>query len=335
MVSELETALSTFYDNNGIDHEQYTDNRKEHYLTGVEYDPKICKSNLEEVLNEWLHNFEEKDRAYYLKMFENFTYLTRKSFEWKVYCLKEYIFDILSQYPKDKIMIILSESKSGYKSGASEMASALWSACDGEIRKSQIREMYSKAEIEELINMDAIIFADDIVATGFSLKETIEKFFERFPYKEFTHTKFYATGVLATKRGKRVIDKLCKSGIAVQWVYNENYLVQAFKGDYIFAGSQKAQIEETILKYEEKIGKDDDGKSYVMGFEACKLLVAFHYETPNNTLCTFWRYGEQHVPLFERNSNQKLSLREIIDRKKTMSNNAYMIKSLEKKDGSI
>ena len=327
--NEIEFSISNFYKNNSIKYEQYTDNRDIHYSEGLDLDTKIYKPNLKMALNEWLQNFDEKDRKYYLKMFEHFTYLTQRNFDCKVYYLKKYIFESLSECHQDKILIVFSESKKGYKSGASEMSTAWWKACNGEMRKSQLIEVCSKVEIEDLIEMDAIVFADDIVATGFTLKATIEDFFSKFPYEKFVHTKFYATGVIATKRGERIIKKLPRKGIDITWLYNQEYIVQAFKGEYIFKGNEVNNIENVILNYEKKIGSDNDGKSYIMGFEASKLLIGFHYEIPNNTMCTFWRYGEEHVPLFERSSNQKISLEAIRARKKMMTDNAYRMKSIE------
>lgn len=121
-------------------------------------------------------------------------------------------------------------------------------------------------------------------------------------------------------------------GIDVTWIYNQNYILQAFKGEHIFKADEKSEAEYAVLKYEEKIGQDEDGKSYVMGFESSKLLVGFHYEIPNNTLCTFWRYGKKHIPLFERSSNQSITLEEIKNRKRMMRDYAYKIKSIEKED---
>lgn len=328
---EIQTAISNFYRNNHIDYKKYTDDMKACYENNLKWDPKIYKPNLEAALYEWLNNFEDEDKTIYLRMFEHFTYLTQHNFEYKVWCLKEYIFEVLSEYPKDKILIVFSESKTGNKSGASEMSAAWWKACCGQMRKSQLIMIHNKVKKEEIIGMEAIVFMDDIVATGFSLKAVIEGFFGKFPYCEFKETKFYATGVLATQRGRRTIRELEKKGIHVTWRYDPNaFLCQAFKGGYIFGADEKQETEKAVLKYEKKIGIDEDGKSYVMGYEASKLLVGFHYEIPNNTLCTFWRYGENHVPLFERSSNQKFSLEEIRNRKTMMRDNAYKMKSLKR-----
>ena len=340
MVKEekIQASMSRFYEENGINPAEYTGDRSRHYTTGrLEYDSRICQPNLEAALEKWLENYEERDQEYYLRMFEHFTYLPERYFEERVFHLKEYVSGKISECPQDKWMIVLSESEKGYKSGASQMSVAWWKACDGEIGKDQLVEIYSKVPFEKVSQMEAIIFVDDIVATGVTLKRTIKAFFDRFPKENFVHTKFFATGVLATKRGKRHIVQLEKEGIPVTWIYNQEeyeYLPQAFKGNHIFSATEAKEAEKAVLRYEEAIGKDEDGKSYVMGYEKSKLLVGFHYEIPNNTLCTFWRHGEKHVPLFERSGNQKISLQELINKRKKMGKNAHKIASIQEKHES-
>lgn len=333
----IQASMVKFYEENNIHPERYTDSMEKHYLEGLDWEGMIYQPNLEAALEEWLKNYEEEDKGYYLKMFEHFSYVTQRSFEYRVFRLKEYLFQALSECCQDKIMIVFSESTKGYKSGTSQMAVAFWKACNGEIGKDQLVEVYSKVALEKVTQMEAIVFADDIVATGVTLKGTIQGFFERFSKDNFLHTKFFATGVLATKRGERFIGNLRKEGLNVTWLYDQTeykYLSQAFKGNHIFSNKEKKEAENAVLKYEEQVGRDENGKSYVMGYEKSKLLVGFHYETPNNTLCTFWRHGEKHVPLFARSGNQRISLQEIINKRKKKGNNAYKIASVEGKNES-
>lgn len=334
---DIQASILNFYSKNEINPERYTDDRDRQYKEGLDYDSKIYQPNLEAALAKWLENYEERDKDYYLRMFGHFTYLTQRYFEYRVFRLKEYVFDELSEYQQDKIMIVFSESAKGYKSGASQMSAAWWKACDSEMGKDQLIEICSKVPFGKVAQMEAIVFVDDIVATGVTLKGTIEAFFDRFPKDNFVHTKFFATGVMATKRGKRHIGQLKKEGLPVTWIYNQEeyeYLPQAFKGDHIFSAAERKEAEKAVLRYEEEVGKDEDGKSYVMGYEKSKLLVGFHYEIPNNTLCTFWRHGKTHVPLFERSGNQNISLQEVINKRKKMRRNAYKIASMKGKNES-
>lgn len=332
MEEAMKEALDYFYKHNNIDYMRYTDNKEVSYEKGLEFDDRIYKDSLENRLNVWLQSFEDIDKEYYLKMFENYDYYTEKKFSYEVYRLGKFIYDEYSSCPKEKILLVFAENKNGYKSGSSQMSAEWWKSNKGEIGKSHLIECYSKVEEEELLDYNVIVFLDDIVATGETLKATIRSFFKRFPLVKFKGTKFVATGLLATKRGKRAVLGLNREGILIEWLYpDQKYLKQAFLGEHIFKGEQVKEIESRILRYEESVGRGEDGKDYVMGYAGSKLLVSFFYETPNNTLCTFWRYGEKHVPLFERSSNQKFSLAEIKRRKEQLRKNAYNIKSMEEK----
>ena len=69
-----------------------------------------------------------------------------------------------------KIIFILKDIQIAWKN-------IIWKACNGEIGKDQLVEAYSKVALEKVTQMEAIVFADDIVATGVTLKGTIQGLF--------------------------------------------------------------------------------------------------------------------------------------------------------------
>lgn len=82
---------------------------------------------------------------------------------------------------KSKVLFVVIESKSGIKSGADEMASNLWNDNRiNDLKKSQIITAFSKVKKEKIKNAGVIIFLDDILATGFTIREQIDLFLERF-----------------------------------------------------------------------------------------------------------------------------------------------------------
>lgn len=91
-------------------------------------------------------------------------------------------------------------------------------------------------------------------------------------------------------------------------------------GDYIFKGNEKAKIEKIIEKYEKEIAAEEN---VVMGFEGCRILLSFYYNTPNNTLCSFWKYTDKNIPPFPRDKYKRPTLEAIRQKKKKMVNNAY------------
>ena len=58
--------------------------------------------------------------------------------------------------------------------------------------------------------------------------------------------------------------------------------------------------------YEKLIGTclTEPDKSFFMGFEKNRLILSFYYNTPNNTLSTFWRAGVDMEPPFYRDGDQ-------------------------------
>lgn len=67
-----------------------------------------------------------------------------------------------------------------------------------------------------------------------------------------------------------------------------------------------------------------------MGFGRCKLLLAFHYETPNNTLCSFWKATDKNHPVFVRSGYARPSVDDLKKRDKHMQKNAYEFKAVNR-----
>ena len=52
-------------------------------------------------------------------------------------------------------------------------------------------------------------------------------------------------------------------------------------------------------------------KDFILGFEEVESLVAFHYNTPNNTLGLFWQDLSDFVALFPRHKRKKTLLKNL------------------------
>ena len=61
-----------------------------------------------------------------------------------------------------------------------------------------------------------------------------------------------------------------------------------------------------------------------MGFGKCKILLSFFYNTPNNTLCSFWKCTDKNIPPFPRDKDRRPTLDIIRKRKKRNTDNAYL-----------
>lgn len=325
----VERAITAFYAGNEIRDELYADSEEEHYLTGKPFDYRIARPLLKGRLVEWLEGFEEEDRIYFLKLFESFTYITAIEFECRMRLLCRELYEELGKegISQEEILFVLTESRAGIKSGSTEISSALWKVNHGELEKKQIIEAYSKAEAENVARARAVVFIDDILATGITLLNTVEAFFARFPYESFTDTKFYYTSIAWKRRAVRLIKKdlaaRADKPVLTEFLPENasRELASAFKNG-CFSGEERRLAEQRVARYEEEIGQEGE-KSYAMGYGKSKLLLAFAYETPNNTLCSFWKYSDRNRPVFARSGQKRPSVSELRRRKQHMQNNAY------------
>jgi len=338
----IESILGNFYANNNIRPEIYTDSIEDVYLNDKKYDIRIPFPVLKSKVEKWVEEFEPQDKEYFLKLLEQFTYLTQDALAYRINQLCDCLFSKLMTLgiEKSEVLFVVIESKSGIKSGADEMASVLWNVNRiNELKKSQIITSFSKVEKEKIKNAGVIIFLDDILATGFTMRQQIDVFIERFG-DVCDHTKLcYFTGVLATNSAINYVKRKMKTkAIKVEpFIQKEQLIRSAFKGDYIFGNDIVKGVEHIIRKYEDIISSfnnEEDGIDFSMGFRQCKLLLAFHYETPNNTLCTFWKATDKNSPIFERSEYSRPSIDALKKQKSHLAENAYLHKSINRGKGS-
>lgn len=335
MEEKKNTAIDNFYKMNNIDDKRFTANNKEAALCGMFFDKNIPRSILQEKLSIWLSNFTKKDQKYFLALFENFMYITSGQL---TYLVGEVWDDLCKKIGEDNlsdVAFVFKESSKGCKSGANDLAAEIWRHGEGLIEKKQLITNISSAKNNLVYNKKSIIFFDDIIATGFSMREVLRQFFTKYPVENFNQTKFYIISIFSTRRGERFIREKVIKDFDVEYIPTQEKLKSAFRGNYIFKNEDIADAEKIVLKYEKKSGKEVDGKIFEMGFAESKLLVGFAYEIPNNTLSTFWRYTEDFTPLFQRGADQGLTLNKIQKRKKEMQNRAYAIKCMENSNESI
>lgn len=329
-----ENAIAKFYDYNKINEKNYSMDAKDR-LFGLVLDTNLPRTILENNLNLWLNNFALDDQETFLTLFSNFRYIPKNIFEYMVACFVDRIKIEFRECDLKETLFVFVESPKGCKSGIDDFAVALWECLKGEIRKEQLITHFSMLKKESIIKIKNIIFVDDIIATGFSMVRNISRFFEKFPFCRNSDIKFYAASLFLTRRGKKYIEKKIDN---MTLLADKDLLKSAFRGDFIFTNDELQCREKCVLPYEVKAGKEYEGKKYVMGFSESKLLIGFYYEIPNNTLSTFWRHTEDFTPLFPRSSehafSHKLTLKEIINKKKMMANKAYVIKSMGGHDES-
>ena len=151
-----------------------------------------------------------------------------------------------------------------------------------------------------------LVVVDDYSGTGNTFIKTINEMIQE--NAKVKNTKFYFLTLHITKRALNVIREYEKEvGVRIKVFYLE-CTEEIFKGDYIYSKIEAEYKEREYIKiYErQKIKKD-----YILGYKEVESLVAFHYNTPNNTLGLFWQDLGEFAALFPRKKQRKTTLSEM------------------------
>ena len=316
-VMTKEEALDAFLKKNGIDYDRATNKQD------ICYDARIAE--LPEQLDLWLSGIASSDHDVFLELFSGYTYLTieqcRQRYERILDLLKEQLKQIGSCL--DETLFVTIEN-SAFASGADNVRSDLRGCDRNRVEKDQLVAAQNRLREEEIQPYKAIVFIDDIAGSGCTLWSEMKAFSERFPeIISNQNTRLYLACIIPSKKGVDHLQKNCQNfPRQIGLLYDPQWLQYP-------AFEKSSTSYQRLRPYEEEIDnymRTPKDKRYFMGFGQNRLLVSFYYNTPNNTLCTFWRAIPDKLPLFIRYGNQKLNrlqIAEMRERKKQMCNQAY------------
>lgn len=333
--SSVEEAINDFYKNNRIIPDNYLSVENEAYLQGKEHDSYIGKDIFSSRINEWLQTFSYEDINIFLNLLGNYTYLTRREYTHKISVLSEDIYNELQALgiPFNDIIFITIPSPKGIKSGGDEVRSYLNTVnISRGINNKQIICSEELRTPEIFKNKKALIFIDDLIGSGKTIKTAINNLLEYFNQNNinvFQYQLFF-TGIYTSKSAcSNIIKYYKKLNITIKPIHIE-LPKKLLKGEVIFNSKEHKHIISIIKKYEKLIDSyqaKTTYKDFHMGFDRGKLSISFFYNTPNNTLCNFWEYSDTHIPLFERRSEIRPSINNLKARKCNNEINAYLQKA--------
>lgn len=314
-----EQAVSAFFHSNQIDPAQLSN-----YL-----DPKL--EHLPEKVDQWLNIVDPSDRELFLRLLSRYTYLTNPAavqrYHQGIQLLEEMLADF--QLSLWDVLFISTESSDGRKSGSDHVRTDLHRLCMDRIDASQIVASTYKLPEDALADYRGVVFVDDIVGSGFTLLRTIRSFLDRFPAA--AGLPLFLLCVVPTEQGLSFLSRqLQKREIRLIPVFKQEWIaVPAFQHADLFPEAERPDAVARIRKYEVLIDAymKDPERSYVFGFWGSRQLVSFYYNTPNNTLCTFWRWTDTHTPLFPREKQPQISLRDLQQVKRRKDASAYRIRA--------
>lgn len=153
-----------------------------------------------------------------------------------------------------------------------------------------------KLSIEKFEYIENVIFIDDIIGSG----KTVKKFFEANKEKLLKVKSLIFCVVILDNGLSYLEDYFNANGFDCQIV---SYSKQspAFDINYIFEGD--ASIKEArLMDFEKELF--GNSSNFILGYENGQALVSFFRNTPNNTIGSFWFSGKKWRGLFPRNNEK-------------------------------
>lgn len=257
-------------------------------------------NNFELKVTEWLGQIEEKDIKYFIQLLTLFRYYDRIKIR---QCFIKLFCTFAHKANNFNTIYMPITSKNGIINGATELINIFQRAnhISKEVMPIQPNDYYANRNLN---NVENIVFIDDIIGSGTTVKYFFEHLIKNYP-KLIKKKKIFILSLVATQKG---IDRICKfcdeKKIDVNFIFNYK-LEKAFVPNNVFKDEKLAnEAKKVIRKYEKRVATDP---IYILGYKKSELLVSFYYNTPNNTLCTFWctNKNANWNALLKRDENDK------------------------------
>ena len=230
-------SVDQFYKFNHINSKKYASDQMEAYRENKTYDAQIARADLEEKVGCWIERFNESEREYFFSLFENYNYISENEYKHRIWQLSEAIYEELEekQIAREEVLFVTVPSPKGVSCGGDQLRSHLLCAnLDWGMDKNLIIADIEKMNPSVLVGKKAIVFIDDILGTGFSIRETIENFAEYCGEKNLDDYLIYVTGILITKRAVRYLSKKVRKTKVFQLQGEKNSIKNCMTGGYIF-----------------------------------------------------------------------------------------------------
>lgn len=153
-----------------------------------------------------------------------------------------------------------------------------------------------KLNKEDFDNIENIIFLDDIIGTG----KTVKRFFEK-NIEKLLKVKCYIFCIEILEEGKTSLEEFFKEkNLKCEIIYH-NLHIKAFSENHIFCDNCQDN-EKLLRKFEKELWKKDSRN--ILGFDNSQAIVSFFRNTPNNTISSFWYDDYRWKGLFPRDDRK-------------------------------
>lgn len=255
------------------------------------------REDFAERIDKWLQAFPKEEHPFLLELLMQFYYYSEERIKEKVVQLYD---AFTKRYQGDVKEVIYTKIIKEQGVACSDILFiSFW---------MQNNIMYSCAENNILGLLEAeeipkeLVVVDDYSGTGKTFIKTVDRMLQANTLVQ--NVNFYFLTLHITQRAIEQIEEYAKNvGINIE-IISLDYSDEAFKKNYIYS---EIEAEQKKRYYTELCSKHMIEK-FVLGFEDVSSLVAFHYNTPNNTLGIFWQDLIDFTALFPRKEKQRTTL---------------------------
>lgn len=262
---------------------------------------KSIKKEFDVKIDDWLNQFNKSERSLLLNLLCNFYYYSETRLNEKVKTLHS---NFISEFPEESKIAIYSKIQKVSRVGFSDIVfTSYW--------KGNALKDHSTPDAYYLLENDQVppvlIIIDDYLGSGDTFLTQIKKMIRI--NNKITKSKVFFLTIHGTEMGFKNIDKFATEKEMEIKVIALDISFKAFKGDYIFTN-----LESEIKKSNfEQICNNHNLIEEIWGFADSQSLVAFEYNSPNNTMPIFWRNLENYTALFKRHQKTTTNLSEMRD----------------------
>ena len=251
-------------------------------------------------IEEWLTHFSKDEQDLLLDLLSKFYYYSEEKIKFKT---KE-LYDKFVSGHKDVIERVVY-SKVFKEYGASYSDILFTSFWLNNNLSDQAEPNLIQLVKDGSIPTDVAI-VDDYSGTGKTIIRTIDQLVQ-FNSNAAKSMYYFLTLHITNRALEQIKEYSDNTGICIEVVFLEK-TEETFKQGYLYK-----ELEAISKKhaYETVCNKLSVNKEYVFGFEEVQSLVAFHYNTPNNTLGLFWQDLSDFVAVFPRHKRKNTSLQQL------------------------
>ena len=237
-------------------------------------------------ISTWLTAFDKDEQPQLLTLLGYFQYYSEKKLKEKAKELKNLLDSVEPKYENPVFIPIIREVGAGY---SDLFFDNFW--CVNDLKSYAERNILMLLENDQI--PQEIIIVDDYSGTGKTVKKTLNKLINTNEQVRNSNIIFLVIHI--TRKAKEKILAFADSERLHLKVLSLEQSEEAFKEGYLFKDIEAQQRYRSYLE----LCRQRNIK-HELGYGAIQSLVAFNYNTPNNTLGIFWQDLKAVSALFPR-----------------------------------